>query len=59
MTCKHRKGFIDTPNCSCGKQEDAYHFFFICENYSIVRYAMFDKLFALLKLPFIDKYSTL
>ena len=54
MTYIRRKGIIDTPNCLCGKQEDAYNFFFICKNYSTARYVMFDKLFALLGLFFID-----
>ena len=33
-----RKGIIDTLDCLCGKQEDAYHFFFVCKNSSTARY---------------------
>ena len=32
---------------SCGKQEDAYHFFFVCKNYSIARNTLFHCLFQL------------
>ena len=31
----YRTNIVDTPNCSCGKQENAYHFFFICKKYSV------------------------
>ena len=50
----YRKNIIDTPNCSCGKEEDAYHFFCtcICKKYSNARYIMFDKLFALVELSY-------
>ena len=33
--------------CSCGKQEDTYHFFLVCKNYSIARNTLFDCLFML------------
>ena len=35
------------PQCSCGKQEDTYHFFFVCKNYSNARNTLFDCLFRL------------
>ena len=39
--------YLNSPQCSCGKQEDAYHFFFVCKNYSIPRNTFFDSLFRL------------
>ena len=38
---------LNSPQCSCGKQEDAYHFFFVCKNYSTARNTLFDCLFML------------
>ena len=54
-----RKNIADTHNCSCGKQEDAYHFFFICKRNSNARYIMFDKLFAVVELSFVDTHTLL
>ena len=50
----YRKNTIETPNCSCGKQEDAYHFFCtcICKKYSNAMYIMFDKLVAPVELSY-------
>ena len=48
---------LNSPQCSCGKQEDAYHFFFVCKNYSIARNTLFDCLF-MLKLVNIDNYKS-
>ena len=25
------RNILNSPQCSCGKQEDAYHFFFVCK----------------------------
>ena len=58
MTCLE-KNIIDTPNCLCGKQEDAYHFFFTCKKYSNARHVMFDKLFSLEELSIIDTNTLL
>ena len=51
----YRKHTVDTPNCSCGKQEDANHFFCTCirKEYSNAMCIMFDKLFALVELSFV------
>ena len=32
-----QKNIVPSPSCSCGDFESAYHFFFICPNYSNVR----------------------
>ena len=50
----YRKNIVDTPNCLCEKYGYAYHFFFICKNYSNTRNIMFDKIFALVELSFVD-----
>lgn len=51
--------YKNTPNCLCEKQEDGYQFFFICKTYSTARYVMFDRLFALLGISFIDTNTLL
>ena len=33
----YRKNIVPSPSCSCGDFESAYHFFFICPNYSNAR----------------------
>ena len=45
---------IDSPLCSCGKQEDAYHFFFSCNEYSISRNELFNAVFRMESLHIID-----
>ena len=40
--CKRNILNTGSPQCSFGKQEDAYHFFFVCKNYSIARNTLFD-----------------
>lgn len=42
-----KRNILNSPQCSCGKQEDTYHFFFVCKNYSIARNTLFDCLFML------------
>ena len=35
----YRKNIIDSPSCSCGGFESAYHLFFTCPNYNCPRNA--------------------
>ena len=42
-----KRNILNSLECSCGKQENAYHFFFVCTNYSIPRNTLFDCLFKL------------
>ena len=49
LHCDHYKSIItNTPFCSCGQNEDEYHFFFFaCKKYSKARNNMFNQLFML------------
>ena len=40
-----RCNIIDSPLCSCGKTEDAYHYFFSCTKYSAPRNDLFNAIF--------------
>lgn len=33
----YRKNIVDSPSCSCGNFESAFHFFFKCPNYTTIR----------------------
>ena len=39
-----KRNTLNCPQCSYGKQEDAYQFFFVCKNYSIARNTLFIRL---------------
>ena len=43
----YKRNISDTPFCSCGHNEDVYHFFFVCKNYYNARNNMFNQLFML------------
>lgn len=50
----HRCKIIDSPLCSCGKVEDAYHYFFSCAKYNIPRNDLFNVIFRIENLHIID-----
>lgn len=50
----YRCKIIDSPLCSCGKVEDAYHFFFSCVKYDIPRNDLFNVFFRIENLHIID-----
>lgn len=54
-----RCNLIDSPNCSCGFVEDAYHLFFVCKKYAKARNSLMNKLFALNHVNIIDTYLLL
>ena len=39
-----RKSMTESPACSCGTVENAYHFFFVCNRYNIERRTLMDSL---------------
>ena len=43
----YKRNILNSPQFSCGKQEDTYHFFFVRKNYSIARNTLFGCLFML------------
>ena len=43
----YKRNISDTPFCSCGHNEDVYHFFFVCKNYFNARNKMFNQLSSL------------
>ena len=43
----YKRNITNTPFCSCGQNEDVYHFFFACKKYSKARNNMFNQLFML------------
>ena len=43
----YKRNITNSPYCSCGQTEDAYHFFFACKNYSRARNNLFNRLFSL------------
>ena len=49
-----RCNIIDSPLCSCGKPEDAYHFFFSCNKYSVSRNELFNVIFRMESLHIVD-----
>ena len=55
----YRRNIVDSPLCSCGIQEDAYHFFFTCNKYSKFRYKLMDNLLRLKDLNIIDTHLLL
>lgn len=40
----YRKNIVDSPSCSCGEFESAYHFFFQCKKYSVARHTYLSDL---------------
>ena len=64
----YRKNIVVTPDCSCGKQEDAYHFSLFVKKTkkkqqqktnSGAKYIMLGKLVAPVELSFVDTYTLL
>ena len=49
-----RCNIIDSPLCSCGKTEDAYHYFFSCTKYSAPRNDLFNAIFRMENLYIVD-----
>ena len=43
----YKRYITNTPFCSCRQNEDVYHFFFACKNYSKARNNLFNQLFML------------
>ena len=54
-----RCNIIDSPLCSCGKTEDAYHFFFSCTKYSASRNDLFNAVFKIDNLHIVDTHVLL
>ena len=55
----YRRNIVNSPLCSCGMREDAYHFFFTCNKYSNSRYKLMDNLLKLNDLVIIDTHLLL
>lgn len=55
----NRCKIIDSPLCSCGKVEDAYHYFFSCVKYNIPRNDLFNVIFRIENLNIIDTHVLL
>jgi hypothetical protein len=50
---------IDSPNCSCGLTEDAYHLFFACKKYTTARQFLMNKLLSFNYIYIIDVHLML
>ena len=49
-----RWNIFDSHLCSCGKPEDAYHFFFSCNKYPVSRNELFNVIFRMESLHIVD-----